>query len=248
MKKYYALFLIFAVVVPLLFSCSNKEAYDGYVSISDGAGNDGAFLVEEKKSSYKEEDLVVLYVKNTTENEYSVTVTVSFFDADGKEAAGDMTKTKTVFSELETCYIFRTNTKFDRFEYILSAEKKDESSGGGFKYEKQVTASVGPDLIDVYEGAEKVRTIVSYPLVVHNYFSDNLEVDGCVILFDNAGEVFGIHEFTNVVPPGQPGQDDCNYIELDLEGVLWEDGVELPENLEGQLEVAYDFEYSVVDR
>ncbi|MBQ6677929.1 MAG: hypothetical protein IJM71_07770 [Clostridia bacterium] len=243
MKKYFALFLIFAVVVPLLFSCSNKEAYDGYVSISDGAGNDGAFLVEEKKSSYKKEDLVVLYVKNTTENEYSVTVTVSFLDADGKEAAGDMTKTKTVFSELETCYIFRTNTKFERFEYNLSAKKKDESSGG-FKYGKQVTAGVGPHMVDVHEGAQDIRTIVSFPLMVHNYFSDAMDMKGSVLLFDNCGEVWGIHEFSNVVPPGQ---DDYNYVEFVIDGVLWEDGFKLPENLEGQLEVAYDFEYSAFD-
>ena len=245
MRRIISFFLIVVCAISLLSSCGKMEdPSDGDVTFSDGLGNDGAFTVKERKSVYGDEDLVVLYVKNATENEYSVTVTVSFFDTDGKEAAGDMTKTRTVFAELETCYIFRPVAKFDRFEYNLSAEKKDEPSGGGFKYSKQVMANVEPHPVDVHEGRENVRTVVTFPLKVYNYFSDRMMMDGCVILFDNRGEVFGIHEFRNAVPPRQ---DDYNQEQFDLEGVFWEDGSELPESLEGQLEIAYDFEYSVCD-
>ena len=124
--KKLVLFLLIAVCAVSLFSSCGKKgsADEGYVKVSDGLGNGGAFSVRERKCVFGGGDLVVLYVRNNTEDEYSVTVTGSFFDAEGKEAAGDMAKTRTVFSGLEMCYLFRPSAKFDRFEYKLSSERR----------------------------------------------------------------------------------------------------------------------------
>ncbi len=253
MRRIIAFFLIILCTIPLLFSCGKEDdteasqmaegSSDGDITISDGSGNDDAFTIEERKSTYGDEDLAILYVKNNTENEYSLTVSVSFFDNDGKETAGDMTKTRTVFSELETCYIFRPMAKFDRFEYNLSAEKKDEPSGGGFKYSKQVTASVGPHPSDVYEGVENVRAIVDVTFTVQNDFTNDMFLDGKLILFDNQGEIFTIYDYHKDEIKGESWHN----ILFILDEEIWEDGMETPENLEGQLDVAFDFEYSVND-
>ncbi len=243
MRRIIAAFLIALCAVSLFSSCGKKGSADeGYVKVSDGLGNGEAFSVRERKCAFGGGDLVVLYVRNNTEDEYSVTVTGSFFDAEGKEAAGDMAKTRTVFSGLETCYLFRPSAKFDRFEYKLSSEKKDEPSGA-IKYSNPVTATVGPSPVDVHEGRENVRTVVDIAFVTENRFPQGMFLDGYLIVFDNKGEIFGIHEYHKHSSTGK----DYKVIGFYLDGVMWEDDMETPENLEGALEVAFDFEYSVSD-
>ena len=225
--------LSFLLAVTLFFclnSCKNEES--GTLSeqsdtATGGVGTEEALTITEKQGSYRGEDILVLYVENNTEDEYSVTVRASFFDGEGKKAAC-AEKTKTVFASVETCYIFRPGVKFDRFEYEISPQKKDAKSDGRIEYAKQVKAGV-------------ISGNVDFALVITNSFPDVMMLDGCVILFDNKGEIFGVHEFANATSPGYP---DSNHVLFDLDGARSEDETTLPENLEGYLEVAYDFEYS----
>ena len=252
MRRIIAFFLIILCTIPLLFSCGKEDdteasqmaegSSDGDITISDGSGNDDAFTIEERKSTYGDEDLAILYVKNNTENEYSLTVSVSFFDTDGKEAAGDMTKTRTVFAGLETCYIFRPMAKFFRFEYKLSAEKKESLSNGGFSIPSHVTVELIPNPVDLYEKREIIRATVSYSLKIQNDFPEAKWLSGNFVLFDNTGEIYAIQKFNKSVAAGLGYEMG----EIILDGVSWKDGLTLPENLEGQLEIAFDYEYSDV--
>ena len=227
-----------------MISCTRREEPDeDCVYVSDGEGNRGVFSVKEKKCSFKDSDIVVLYVKNNTENEYTVTVNGSFFTSDGKEASAGITKSKTIFSGLETCYIFHSSANFDKFNYKIESEKKDAPVGGRIKYENSVTVEISPYPVDEMEGAENVRAVVMFFFTVRNDFPDEMFLDGELILFDNRGDIFDIHEYHKSTEKGT-GEYGIMFV---LDGIFWEDDLELPENLKGPLDVAFDFEYEIFE-
>ena len=164
----------------------------------------------------------------------------SFLTSDGKEVASGITKTKTVFSGLEICCVFRPNTQFDRFEYQISSVKKEKTSECGFDYTPQVFAKYGPNPVDVNEGHEKIRVAVYFNVEFQSNFSDEKRIYGTLIFFDNNGEIYWMCD--DYVLHSIPGTQ-YKMIVHTIDDLSWDGNNDVPDNLKGVLEVAFDYDY-----
>ena len=213
---------------------------DSNLYVADDTGIVGAFTVKEKKKNYKGKDIEILYIKNNTGNEYEITVNGSFLDENEKEACNGMEKTRTLFINSEICFVFQPGATFDHFEYKLSSEKKEALSNGALTIPSYITFEIAPNPVDVYEGRDKVHATLVFELRIQNSFSKEKWISGNLVIFDNTGEVFDILKYNKVTGTNI----DIKMMEIKLESILWEEGMKIPENLEGQLEIAFDYEYS----
>lgn len=234
------LLLILCCIIAVSCKSQNPDRTRDYdATVPDNTGIENAFSIKQKKRSYKGNDIVILYLKNNTGNEYFITITGSFLNATGEEAASSVNKTKTLFENSEICFVFQPGVTFDNFKYEISSEKKESLSNGKFTFSSYVTVDIGPHPSDMYEGLEKIRTTVSFKLKVKNDFSEAKRLKGEIVLFDNTGEVFEIFQYDKASEPGELYKD-CMFAFNDS---FWEDGMQLPQKLEGELEIGFDYEY-----
>ena len=129
---------------------------------------------------------------------------------------------------------------FDHFEYKITSKKKDSISNGSFSIPSHITLEIAPNPVDIAENREKVTAVLSFGLRMQSDFPNEKWVVGKLIVFDNTGEVFTIKNYEKGTFPGL----DIKMVEIKMGNTLWEEGMQVPENLEGQLEIAFDYEYS----
>lgn len=106
---------------------------------TEGEGGDAvedAFSAVGKKYLYGEEELVILELENRTNNDYTVSVTVRFFDGSGKELCHETQTCESFADRYKRSFIFRPYESFDSFTYELAYEEYDS-----FSSEKNVTVS-----------------------------------------------------------------------------------------------------------
>lgn len=99
-----------------------KELFDG-ATVQEIEINGGVFRVEQIKKHFNGDDLVLLYIKNLTDHDYSVTIEGSYLDGDGNVL---LTETQTFiqyYAEYENYFLFRPEIDFEDFTYTLSFDE-----------------------------------------------------------------------------------------------------------------------------
>lgn len=99
-----------------------KELFDGAV-IQEIELDGGIFRVEQIKKHFNGDDLVLLYIKNLTDNDYSVTIKGSYLDKDSNVL---LTETQTFiqyYAGYENYFLFRPEIEFEDFTYTLSFDE-----------------------------------------------------------------------------------------------------------------------------
>lgn len=92
---------------------------------SRGEVQNATFLVKDKKYVYKENDVVLLDITNETSENYSITITMTYYDD-----AGDELKTEERFFEqfaagYQNCFLFKPDMVFDTYSYTVNASVFD---------------------------------------------------------------------------------------------------------------------------
>lgn len=102
-------------------SKEQKGLFDG-ATVREIEIDGGIFRVEQVNKNFSGDDLILLYIKNLTNKDYSVTINGSYLDKNGTPVA---TETKTFlqfYADYENYFLFHPKIPFDGFAYTLSFE------------------------------------------------------------------------------------------------------------------------------
>lgn len=185
MKKTFAALLVFSILPMVLIGCSEKgensdlniyseASYDNEskfipseeskeasnsesnASVEEPTPLSGEFIVKNKKYTFEGNDLAIVSVENKTNKNYSVTITGTYLDKDGK-ALKTETQTFDQYSAGYSGYfLFKPNMQFDKFTY----EFKTKESDGPF-YAK--------DIVFNFKGLSDELSIIDEQLAQNDY-------------------------------------------------------------------------------
>lgn len=96
-----------------------RELFDG-AAVKEVEADGGVFLVKQIKKQFNGDDLVLLYIKNLTNNDYSVTIDGSYLDKDGNVILTESQTFIQYYAGYENYFLFRPETEFEDFSYTLS--------------------------------------------------------------------------------------------------------------------------------
>lgn len=99
-----------------------RELFDG-AAVQEVEIDGGVFLVKQIKKQFNGDDLVLLYIKNLTNNDYSVTIDGSYLDENGNVLLTESQTFIQYYAGYENYFLFRPETAFDDFSYTLSFDE-----------------------------------------------------------------------------------------------------------------------------
>ena len=209
MKKVFILFIVSVFV--FLSGCKNDEQhstaepitrYDNETVIYYDENN--GIVVKDKKLSFEGNDLMVLNVKNSTEKNFSITVTGIYYDEYGKELLSETQCFDQVSSDHEHYFLFYPEIVFTEFIYSFDIQQSDaqmyindvefvfsgleETEWPVDELEKQGDRTFHPVIISLfgYKNISKDDSLV-------------LNVGGKVILFNEKNEIIAIYPMTSCI-------------------------------------------------
>lgn len=249
MKKSLSVLLFISLIIVSLISCNTAESpqnnpgdttatdstptftdpINDYDTI-DETSTDG-FTIKAKKYNYEENNVVLLSVENQSENNYTVTVDLTYYDDTGKEITKESQSFEGFAANWQKYFLFKPDKAFSSYEYKLTTENfSGECLGNKFTYKfVGVEENRGP--IEYHE------TEATYGRIIYGHFSckyeysESLEYLLTGIYFDNKGEIFYIAPM-RMVGGRQPYEEDDFNQQLVIGN---KDSVEWPEELKGEV-------------
>ena len=191
------------------------------------------FSVKGKKYNHKENNLLILLVKNNTDTNYSVSVSVDFLDSTGKTLKSETQTFEGFAAGYENFFAFEPGIPFDSYTCKINVEEYS-----GECYAQHVDVWFGELYerltyrMDKYDDRTKYPTILAKSYY-KNSSSNNLMASYNFILIDNTGEIFVILKSGSLFESGAKGDGYNNlHIAQFLEGdLVWPE--ELKENVLG---------------
>lgn len=106
-------------------SDKNAESTEtaGTESKEDNTPLSGEFVVKDKKYSFEGNDLVLVSVENQTNKNYSVTITGSYLDKDGKVLKTETQTFDQYYAGFSQYFLFEPGMQFDKFTYTFEAKE-----------------------------------------------------------------------------------------------------------------------------
>ena len=241
MKKSISVILLISLMLLTLIGCSNTDTpaddttaptfvdvIKDYDKIDDSSTE--GFTVKAKKYDYEENNLVLLSVENQTENNYTVTVDMTYYDDGGNEITKESQSFEGFAANWQKYFLFKPDKAFSSYEYKLTTENfSGECLGNKFTYKfagvKEDRGVIAYDEISVTYGR------IIYGSFLYSYdYPELLGYKFTPILFDNKGDLFSI------VKVGSQGNEPPNLEQEDLAKLVigTKDSVEWPEELKGE--------------
>ena len=195
----------------------------------DDSSTEG-FVIKSKKYDYEDNNVVIMNVENQSENNYTVTVDMTYYDDGGNEITKESQSFEGFASNWQKYFLFQPNKSFASYEYTLTTEEYGgECLGNKFTYKfagvKEDRGVIAYDEISVTYG----RIIFGSFLYSYDY-PELLGYKFTPIFFDNKGDLFSI------VKVGSQGNEPPNLEQEDLAKLIigTKDSVEWPEELKGE--------------
>lgn len=194
-KRIFALLILVVLCVSALVSCGNVEdastTNPSLIENPDNTTKDEKFEISEKTYPYGEDDSLVLDVRNITDKNCTVKVTVEFLRENG------MTRTLTKSFEglpagYNQSFFFYPRTAFKSYTYTVEYEEYegecliqyvDLYSDSKFH---TVRASIGRNK----DGSNIWGEALTWPLYMKNTYSSNLYYNCTYLILDKNGNLF----------------------------------------------------------
>lgn len=165
----------------------------------------GEFVVKEKKYVFEGNDLVVVSVENNTNKNYSVTITGTYLDAEGKVLKTE-TRTFDQFSAgYSNNFLFQPNMTFDKFEYKVETSETE----GPFYADKLEYKYNGLREIPYYIPEQISKgDYTMYPAVLASFsykYTGDVPVQADIkwLLINESGNIVYIAEKSRIIDVGQ---------------------------------------------
>ena len=207
------------------------------------------FLVSQKKVSYQGNDVMILHVKNQTDNNYSISIIAKYKDSTETVIKSETKSFEGFAAGYENFFVFQPNINFDTFSFELKTEEFI-----GIPVAKYlVTTGTNGDKVRLELARSKMNletmvefddwyTVTSAFFNVANTYDKKLYYSADFVLLDNTGEIYIIDSRLvekDLRPISKP--DDIKLfghtIYLSYTDVLWKDkdSYVWPENLTGDV-------------
>lgn len=155
MKRMIAVTLLLTMIMPCLAACENtttntsdwnlysEASYDNesrFVPEEDSNEDNtsenkenseqskplsGEFVVKDKKYTFEGNDLVIISVDNQTNKNYSVTITGTYLDKEGKTLKTETQTFDQYSAGYSNYFLFQPNMQFEKFTYNLDMKETD---------------------------------------------------------------------------------------------------------------------------
>lgn len=192
------------------------------------------FIVKDKKYTFEGTDLILLNVKNKTSKNYSVTVTGTYLDKDGKVLKTETQTFDQSAAGYENFFLFNPMIVFDKFTYMLEVNETD-----AVMYAPNLEAS----LAEIYEKDIPVEEMIQqgnynlFPGIVASFeYKKNsdevLDIRSQWLLFNETDELIAI------VPLGTYLWDEIEWQQWNLYYTT-EETLEWPEEFQGNIRAVH---------
>ena len=211
-KKVALLILIIIASVSVLVSCGEKTdvttAKGSPIVDPDNTSKEHGYEVSSKRYAYKKYDTVLLNVKNTSDKNCTITVTVNFFKEDGTMFRSSTQTFEGLAVGCSKSFFYNPRITFDSYTYTVEAK---EYNGECLTQYLQVYADDDPFVIErtPIDRDKDGHNIWGEGLFIkineNNTYSGNLYYNATVLIIDNQGKVhsmFGGYG-SNYVPTGK---------------------------------------------
>jgi len=248
MKEKFIFFSIVALILISMLSCnstSNIHSNDTTPGIDtnsiffdhikdydtvDEKSTDG-FTIKAKKYDYEENNVVLLSVENQSENNYTVTVDLTYYDDAGKEITKESQSFEGFAANWQKYFLFKPDKAFSSYEYKLTTENfSGECYGKNFNFEhtgiREGRVSLGLDENGNHKGLGKG---ILGDIVVRYESSEILDFWVTPIFFDTNGEIYFIDSLRKV--GNKPPYADYTVSSVLVVGT--EESVDFPKELNG---------------
>lgn len=143
MKKAFVMLLVFSILPIVLIGCNensekrdlniySEASYDNeskFVPEAESQGGTtsdeqcltGEFVVKDKKYTFESNNLVIVSVDNQTNKDYSVTITGTYLDKDGKTLKTETQTFDQYSAGFSQYFLFEPGIAFDKFTYTFEA-------------------------------------------------------------------------------------------------------------------------------
>lgn len=201
----------------------------------EGNSNDG-FLVKDKKYSFEGNDLVILSVENQSDKTYSVTITGSYLDKNGKTLKTETQTFDQYYPGYSNYHLFKPDFTFDSFSYSLSFE-----SYTGELYAERLTFSFNglkEKEFPILNPEDRLEGRILYPTILMEMSfelsgTEELKPVGYCILFSEKDEIITIQGVGGLMPAKQTSTKSAIVYQTTDETLTW------PEELKGDLKALY---------
>lgn len=201
------LFVLLTLSLITVFLCCSKNAGQ---STEDSKINEYAqngIIVKAEKYAYNDSDVIVMHVDNRSSNAYMLTIEGYFYDANGNELKTRTTKFDGFPGGFSNYFLLQPGIKFDSFEYKITTESYRYKTLADYlklptelrSYSSdsclQENSSIHTDkVLDMNKTYVALWTHL-YPFV--NTYPGPLCISGHILIFDNKGELYLIHEVSS---------------------------------------------------
>ena len=177
----------------------------------------GTFLVKQTKHTYRDSDLILLYIENQSSKDYSVTINGKYLDVSGETMQTETQTFDQFYSGYQNYFIFYPNSTFSKFEYTLSfGDVKKLSNNDPKSYDKDIRVTdFEYKFLRLEKGKDVIRKLLvenddhtMYPSIIAYITYSNLTefvrtpyLD--IILYNQKGEVVSIFSRAPYISGGQ---------------------------------------------
>lgn len=189
--------LLFATLLMIFVGCADSASTTPPETAPGVVSDENGLVVTEERHTYLNKDLVLLRVENHSDKNYSITVTGQYLDEEGNVIRTQEETVDGWAAGYQGYLLFRPNRNFADFEYAVevseyTGECLASGISGSFGGLKEAGMIYGPSDYTVYPAV-----IGDWRL--SNSHSFGVFCSGCVVLFDNTGEIYGIYEFSHTL-------------------------------------------------
>lgn len=249
-RTFYNMMIIFLCVL-MFSSCNNiqneeslfiKETeytiveYDNetIIQVNESSENKECFIVKSKKYAFEGTNFVLLNVKNETAKNYSVTVTGTYLDKDGKVLKTETQTFDQSAAGYENFFLFDPKIVFDKFTYTL---KTTETNAAMYATNLEATLS------EIYEKEAPVEEMIQqgnfnlFPCIVASFeykknIDEVLDVRSQWVLFNEKDEVVSIISLGTFIWEEAEGQQWVLYYTT-------EETLEWPDEFKGNIRAVH---------
>ena len=242
MRKSTSFILLIIFILLATFGCSSTEVSSNdttgptfvdpikdYDTV-DETSTDG-FIIKAKKYDYQDNNVIIMNVENQTDDNYTVTVDLTYYDDSGKEITKESQSFEGFAANWQKYFMFKPDRAFSSYEYKITTEDFDGECYGNTITYKYDGVEEGRAFLGVDENGEPIGMGKAiYGRIPFKYeYPGILDILYYGIIFDNKGEICAIGSGMSYM--------ESPYVEQNfgIKVVLGtKDSVEWPENLKGE--------------
>ena len=176
-------------------------------SIPNDETGDATFLVKDKKYTLNENDILLLDITNETEQNYSIKLTVTYYDDKGDELKTDEFSFEQFAAGYQNNFVFQPKIKFSKYTYAIKASPfAGEIIVDKFQFQFVELYETRMPLFDNETGFINENDFTEYPSILARFtfgstHTEMKKLAFTMLLFNEQNELIGTYYNAYMIQP-----------------------------------------------